>query len=136
MHDEGKQFGKKRINQDKYHNDKDEGTVDWYLENIRENFEREVDVVEDNVQEIGDEINEDFPKYSADWVQEWKEGGSDIGEYWDYFRWVLNAAFIAMPLSGVALVFLIFNWYESIEWQRVWANGNIILISKTVYMTI
>jgi len=35
----------KRIKKNKYKNTYEEGTVDWYLENARENFQREGDAI-------------------------------------------------------------------------------------------
>ena len=48
----------------------------------------------------------------------------------------MNAAFVGIPYSTISWGLVAFNMYESIEWQRVWANGNIFLVSKTLYMII
>ena len=55
-------------------------------------------------------------------------------EYWNYFRWILNAAFIGMPLTIVGVACLALNIWTSVDWNKWWAYGNMFMISKTAYV--
>ena len=59
---------------------------------------------------------------------------NNIFAYWDYFRWILNAFFIAFPIELLATVCTGLNIYTSIDMNKWWANGNLFLIGKTIYV--
>ena len=40
------------------------------MENIKENFEREEDIVANDVDELMQEFKDDYPKYDVKWIQE------------------------------------------------------------------
>jgi len=115
-----------------YTNTNEPGSFSYYVENIKENIEHEEDVLADDVDEVKDEFVNDWPKYDS----EWDNGNRGMFEYWNYFRWILNAAFIGCPTFVVTWIFIGLNIFESIAWNRVWANGNIFLISKTFYLIV
>lgn len=50
----------------------------------------------------------------------------------DVFRWLLNLAIIAIPWGFISQVFLFYNLFFNIDWNFIWAGGNVFLIVNTV----
>ena len=77
------------------------------------------------------EWNQDLPKYDSHHFDGKKHG---LWDYWDYFRWILNAAFIGLPLTIIGVVCAVLNIWTSVDWNKWWAYGNLFMISKTFYV--
>jgi len=56
-------------------------------------------------------------------------------DYLHYWRYLINAILIGAPVSIVSLLGLAANWWTSITWNKMWANVNVFMILKTVYVT-
>ena len=106
----------------------------YYWENTKENVETEENELEDDVNQWKEEWVEDMPKYDSHHFDNFKKGNHGIFDYWNYFRWILNAAFIGFPLTVISTICLILNLYTSIYWNKFWAFGNLFMISKTFYI--
>lgn len=73
----------------------------------------------------------DWPKYDSTWER--MENPTNW-EYWTYFRFLLNWVLVAIPGLFWATVMVALNMYTMIDWNRIWAGGNIFLLSKTLYL--
>ena len=73
--------------------------------------------------EAKNEWDNDLPKYDPDYTSKWKKSNKSVWDYWNYFRWILNAAFIGMPLSLVSVACLVLNIWTSVDWNYWWAYG-------------
>jgi hypothetical protein len=90
------------------------------------------------VSEISTESQVDLPDYS-DWRSGvWKREHPDKTHWYDYlhyWRYILNAIIVGLPVSIVSLLGLAGNWWTSVDWNKWWANMNVFMIAKTVYIT-
>lgn len=92
----------------------------------------------------GKEINNDSAWWDIAWDDFWEglpdysEGEIDgLDDFWeglDYFKYIVNIVFIVLPMILFELLFVVYNFYFNIAWNRWWANGNIYLIVNTLYL--
>jgi len=54
----------------------------------------------------------------------------------EHYKWMINAFLVAGPISIVTVGLAGFNIYESIWWQKWWADGNWFLIGKSIYIVV
>lgn len=85
----------------------------------------------DDFDELAREFGIDWPGYDQTYFD-----SHEFQEFLNYFRWVFNAIFVGMPCTIVVSFLLTMNIFSSIELNKIWANGNVFLISKTVYIII
>lgn len=115
-----------------FNNTYDPGTVSYYWENAKENFEREEDMVSNEIKEVEDEFNNDIPKELSD--------TNFMKHDWSFIlnglRWVLNAVFIASPINFFLWVMVFWHYMVQIFLNKWWAHGNLFLISKTIFITL
>jgi hypothetical protein len=57
-------------------------------------------------------------------------------DYFEYFRYIFNIVFIAIPWFVLSLGLLVLNIYMNIDWNEWWGEGNAWLIVNTVYFAI
>lgn len=85
----------------------------------------------------GKEINNDSHFWDIAFEDFWsglpdyEEESIDELDFWgilDYFKYIFNIVFIVLPMIFVELVFIVYNLYFNIAWNRWWANGNVYLL--------
>lgn len=72
-------------------------------------------------------VNE-FPDYYDDW--QYVDG---VWAFLQLFKWILNLLFISIPFTFIAQLMLIYNFFFNIEWNQLWAGGNVFLLANTVF---
>lgn len=80
-----------------------------------------------------DDIYEGLPEYdqandldeNADWL-----------DYVEYYRYVADVAFIAIPWTIIAILCIGWNVWFNWAWNELWASGNWWLVVNTVYIII
>ena len=80
--------------------------------------------------EMADVIDE-LPEYNLDLF---KEGDTDVFDYFKYYRWAINAAIIGFPWWATAFSCFAYNIYFNIAWNKWWASGNAYLLMSSVYL--
>ena len=50
-------------------------------------------------------------------------------DYFEYFRYIFNIVFIAIPWFVFSLGLLVLNIYMNIDWNEWWGEGNAWLIA-------
>jgi len=83
------------------------------------------------IKEIGNEV----PKYDLQEEEEelGKLNSSNVWDYLMYFRWVINAVFVALPFMFYYFLSLAWNLYINIYFNHWWAQFNVYLLANTVY---
>ena len=85
----------------------------------------------DDFDELAREFGIDWPGYDKEYFD-----SHEFQEFLNYFRWVLNAILVGLPCMIIVSFLLTMNIFSSIELNQIWANGNVFLISKTMYILI
>ena len=95
------------------------------------------------------EFNDKTDSYYNDWTWEDLEGGFPVyndedikkaeeDDHWFeaiyYFRYLIDIVFIAVPWFIYSIAAIVFNYYVNIEWNNVWAEGNLWLIYNTLFL--
>lgn len=86
---------------------------------------------ESTIWDIGwDDLTRGYPEYSTDDYEK-------LDSWWDvidYFRYILNVIFIVFPMAIIELIFVGYNLFWNIFWNHWWANGNLWLLTNTVFL--
>ena len=77
-----------------------------------------------------EDLTDGLPDYTYDGV----EGQDGFAAVLDYFKYLLNVAFIVMPMAFFEFLFICYNVYFNAVWNRMWANGNVYLLLNTAYL--
>lgn len=77
---------------------------------------------------IEESIEEEFPDYQ----QEWKHTNS-LWTFVKVFKWILNFVFLAIPWIIISQIFMVYNLWFNIEWNFLWAGGNVFLLLNSIY---
>jgi len=112
----------------------------WKNESELERLEEELKIIEEDAKEIGlefeNDIEEEIP--SIDEIeQEYQDlGGFTWANIWEwviFFRWIINAVFLAFPFSIYLGFTVILNFFLNTHFNRYWAGGNVYLLLNTVF---
>ena len=82
--------------------------------------------MEDDVKEEIREFEEDLPDYDFD-LQKLEEDDG-VNNFWDfimYFRWLINAVLIGIPMTQVIFLGFLWNVWFNIHQNNWWAHGNL-----------
>ena len=56
------------------------------------------------------------------------------GKMWTFFRWFINLFLIAVPYTVIDLVAVGWNLYFNVEYNHVWAGGNLYLFYNSLFL--
>ena len=76
------------------------------------------------------DLTDELPEYDLNDLQ----GDYNPLDYFLYYRYAINAVFVALPWITVALSMLFYNLYFNIAWNKFWASGNFYLVVNSLYM--
>lgn len=72
---------------------------------------------------------EGLPHYDRDDIQD-----ATVVDMLDYYRYLLNVIFVALPWTVVDLMCIVWNLYFNAKWNEFWAGGNAWLMFNTIYI--
>jgi hypothetical protein len=123
-----------------WHNDTNTfqpGTSEWYFENAKESLVHTGDEISNDFTGLINDAKKDFAKFNNKLNKPIPSNISDqdrATQMIDRVRWVINAVVIGLGSTLLNFTMLIGNIFMMIAVNRWWANGNIILIFKTIYL--
>ena len=79
----------------------------------------------------GEDLYEGLPHYDRDDIQD-----ATVVDMLDYYRYLLNVFFVAMPWVVIDLLCIGWNLYFNANWNEWWASGNAWLMANTIYILV
>lgn len=76
-----------------------------------------------------EDLYEGLPHYDRDDIQD-----GTVVDTLDYYRYLLNVFFVAIPFTALDLLCVGWNLYFNAKWNEAWAGGNAWLVWNTVYI--